>query len=198
MLAAAQSAANALAPAAGSAPRSALAAAPSGAAAAASAAGPALAAPVSAAAVPAPAAVPALGSALGGVPVSGAASPASADVSAVEGEVLLSQGKVASASSAEGGDTAAAMAVDGNAGTRWSSAFSDAQWLQVDLGAPAVLSRIVLTWEAAYGRGYKLQGSADGSSWADLKTITDGDGGTDTHAVTGTARYVRMLGTQRG
>ena len=31
----------------------------------------------------------------------------------------------------------ASAAVDGNAGTRWSSAFSDPQWLQVDLGAIA-------------------------------------------------------------
>ena len=31
--------------------------------------------------------------------------------------------------------SAASAAVDGNTGTRWSSAFSDPQWLQVDLGA---------------------------------------------------------------
>ncbi|WP_228010297.1 discoidin domain-containing protein [Nonomuraea phyllanthi] len=124
--------------------------------------------------------------------------PAVAAPAAAAAETLLSQGKAATASSAEGGDTTAAMAVDGDAGTRWSSAFSDAQWLQVDLGAPATLSRIDLIWEAAYGRGYKLQGSADGTSWTDLKTVTDGDGGTDTVEVSGTARYVRMLGVQRG
>ncbi|MER7610659.1 discoidin domain-containing protein [Nonomuraea wenchangensis] len=182
----------------------------------------ALAAPAAAMAAPAPAAASAVAATAAGLAPSAAAAPAVAapgaalasapgaglapsaaaaptpSAAAAMAEVLLSQGKAATASSAEGADTAAAMAVDGNAGTRWSSAFSDTQWLQVDLGAPAVLSRIVLTWEAAYGRGYKLQGSADGSSWTDLKTITDGDGGTDAHTVTGTARYVRMLGTQRG
>ena len=48
---------------------------------------------------------------------------------------LLSQGRPATASSAENATMAAANAVDGNTGTRWSSAFSDPQWIQVDLGA---------------------------------------------------------------
>ena len=50
---------------------------------------------------------------------------------------LLSQGKPATASSSENAGMAAADAVDGNTGTRWSSAFSDPQWIQVDLGATA-------------------------------------------------------------
>ncbi len=49
---------------------------------------------------------------------------------------LLSQGQPTTASSTENAGTAAGLAVDGNAGTRWSSAFSDPQWIQVDLGAP--------------------------------------------------------------
>ncbi|MEV6971538.1 discoidin domain-containing protein, partial [Hamadaea sp. NPDC051192] len=48
---------------------------------------------------------------------------------------LISQGKAATASSAENATFPASAAVDGNTGTRWSSAFSDPQWLQVDLGA---------------------------------------------------------------
>ncbi|MBT2231569.1 discoidin domain-containing protein [Nonomuraea sp. NEAU-A123] len=123
--------------------------------------------------------------------------PVSATAAAVA-ETLLSQGKTATASSIEGAGTTAAMAVDGKADTRWSSVWADPQWIQVDLGAPATLSRIVLTWESAYGRDYKLQGSLDGSTWTDLKTITGSDGGIDTHTVNGTARYVRMYGTARG
>src|ERR1700709_684427 len=45
---------------------------------------------------------------------------------------LLSQGKTATASSTENAASPASNAVDGNTGTRWSSAFSDPQWLQVD------------------------------------------------------------------
>src|SRR6266540_757446 len=63
---------------------------------------------------------------------------------------LLSQGKPATASSTENAGTPASAAVDGNTGTRWSSAFSDPQWLQIDLGATATVSQVVLTWEAAY------------------------------------------------
>ena len=33
-------------------------------------------------------------------------------------------------------------AVDGNTGTRWSSAFSDPQWIQVDLGATATVCQV--------------------------------------------------------
>ncbi|MFB9695988.1 discoidin domain-containing protein, partial [Amorphoplanes digitatis] len=81
---------------------------------------------------------------------------------------LLSQGKPATASSQEGADVTAAKAVDGDAGTRWSSVFSDPQWLQVDLGATATISQVVLQWEGAYGRAYKIQTSPDGSAWTDV------------------------------
>ncbi|GAA4231067.1 hypothetical protein FHR32_004871 [Streptosporangium album] len=112
-------------------------------------------------------------------------------------DTLLSQGKAATASSSENGGTGPANAVDGNTGTRWSSVAGDPQWIQVDLGASAGISRIVLNWEAAYGSGYKIQASENGTTWTDLKTVTGGDGGTDTWDVTGSGRYVRMLGTTR-
>src|SRR3954451_10748317 len=62
------------------------------------------------------------------------------------GESLLSQGRPVIASSVETGATPAIAAVDGNPGTRWSSAFADPQWIQIDLGAAATLSRVVLRW----------------------------------------------------
>ncbi|MEU4404561.1 discoidin domain-containing protein [Streptosporangium sp. NPDC023963] len=112
---------------------------------------------------------------------------------------LLSQGRTATASSSEGAGYVASLAVDGNlTGTRWASAFSDPQWLQVDLGETATISRVVLTWEAAYGRAFKIQTSANGSSWTDVYSTTTGTGGTQTLDVTGSGRYVRMHGTARG
>ncbi|MCD0453421.1 discoidin domain-containing protein [Actinocorallia sp. API 0066] len=117
---------------------------------------------------------------------------------AAAAEVLLSQGKPATASSVENGATPAAYAVDGDTGTRWSSQASDPQWLQVDLGAQSDISRVALNWEAAYGKDYKIQVSDDASAWTDLKTVTNGDGGTDDWAVDGTGRYVRVHGTARG
>ncbi len=88
-------------------------------------------------------------------------------------------------------------AVDGNTGTRWSSANSDPQWLQVDLGAPAALSSVTLQWEAAYAKGYQIQLSTDGATWTTAYTTANGAGGTETVPVTGTARYVRLYGTVR-
>jgi hypothetical protein len=110
---------------------------------------------------------------------------------------LLSQGRTATASSQEGADVAAANAVDGNAGTRWSSVFADPQWLQVDLGATATINQVVLQWEGAYGKAYKIQTSANGTTWTDVYSTTTGAGGTETLAVTGSGRYVRMYGTAR-
>ncbi|MFD5269692.1 discoidin domain-containing protein [Streptomyces sp. NPDC058335] len=116
---------------------------------------------------------------------------------AAAADTLLSQGRTATASSTENAGTAAALSVDGNTGTRWASAATDAQWLQVDLGATATVTQVVLQWETAYGKDYRLQISPDGSTWTDLRTVTGGDGGTDTHAVSGQGRYVRMQGVQR-
>jgi endoglucanase Acf2 len=110
---------------------------------------------------------------------------------------LLSQGKTATASSVEGGYPAN-LAVDGNTTTRWSSEFADPQWIQVDLGSNQSLSRVDLNWEAAYGKSYTVQTSTNGTSWATASTVTNGDGGTDSLAVSGTARYVRINGTTRG
>ena len=74
---------------------------------------------------------------------------------------LLSQGKPATASSVENAGFPASAAVDGNTGTRWSSAFSDPQWIQVDLGATASISQVVLHWEAAYATAFQIQTSPD-------------------------------------
>jgi hypothetical protein len=89
------------------------------------------------------------------------------------------------------------MAVDGNTGTRWSSAFSDPQWLQVDLGASHAISSVALNWEGAYGTAYQIQTSANGTTWTTIYSTTAGSGGNQTLNVTGSGRYVRMYGTAR-
>ncbi|MCW2877512.1 MAG: coagulation factor 5/8 type protein [Sphaerisporangium sp.] len=111
---------------------------------------------------------------------------------------LLSQGKPVTASSVENAGTPASAAVDGNAGTRWSSLASDPQWLQVDLGAAAPISQVILNWEAAYAKAFQIQVSNDASTWTSVYSTTTGTGGTQTLNVTGTGRYVRVYGTVRG
>jgi hypothetical protein len=114
-----------------------------------------------------------------------------------EAATLLSQGKTATASSVENASFPASAAVDGNTGTRWSSAFSDPQWLEVDLGATASISQVVLQWETAYATAFQIQTSTDGTNWTTIYSTTTGTGGTQTLNVTGTGRYVRMYGTAR-
>ncbi|MEU6294325.1 discoidin domain-containing protein [Streptomyces erythrochromogenes] len=111
--------------------------------------------------------------------------------------VLLSQGKPTTASSIEGAGTPASAAVDGDDGTRWSSQFADPQWIRVDLGAPARLSQVVLRWETAHARAYRIELSTNGTDWSTAHSTTAGPGGVETLDVTGTARYVRVYGTQR-
>ncbi|HWC82165.1 MAG TPA: discoidin domain-containing protein [Pseudonocardiaceae bacterium] len=127
-----------------------------------------------------------------GTPAAAAAAPRS-----TAAQTLLSQGKTATASSLEAAGYPASNAVDGNTGTRWSSQFSDPQWLQVDLGATATISQITLIWEAAYATAFQLQTSADATNWTTIYSTTTGTGGTQTLAVSGTGRYVRMYGTAR-
>ena len=112
-------------------------------------------------------------------------------------ETLLSQGKTATASSAEAAAFPASAAVDGNAGTRWSSAFSDPQWLQVDLGASSAITRVELDWETAAAKAFQIQVSDDAVTWTSIYSTTTSTGGTQSLTVNGTGRYVRMYGTQR-
>jgi beta-glucanase (GH16 family) len=109
----------------------------------------------------------------------------------------LALGKPATASSVENAGTTANLAVDGNAGTRWSSAFSDPQWITIDLGAVTCLTRVTLTWEAAFGRAYQIQLSNDNATWTTVYSTTTGDGGTDDLTISGCGRYLRMYGTAR-
>jgi hypothetical protein len=111
---------------------------------------------------------------------------------------LLSQGRPALASSLENGESPAAAAVDGRAETRWGSQWADPQWLRVDLGSTATITQVVLQWEVAYARAFQIQTSPDGNAWTTIYSTTTGAGGTQTLAVNGSGRYVRMYGTQRG
>lgn len=85
----------------------------------------------------------------------------------------LARGKAATASSTDEDDHGAGNAVDGKDDTRWSSAFEDDQWLQVDLGAATGFDRIVVDWEQAYPKSYAVQVSDDGKEWRELKSVAN-------------------------
>ena len=110
----------------------------------------------------------------------------------------IAQGKTATASSTENAGFPASNAVDGNTGTRWSSAFSDPQWLEVDLGSSQSICQVTLNWETAYGKAFQIQVSSDGSTWTTIYSTTAGTGGIQPLNVSGTGQYIRMYGTARG
>jgi|SRR5665647_864707 len=120
------------------------------------------------------------------------------EITGLKKAVNLALNKPATASSVAGTNTAA-MAVDGDAtGTRWESNYDDPSWIYVDLGASTTINRVVLKWEYAHADQYKIQVSADASTWTDVYTETAGDGDIDDISFIGTsARYVRMFGTHR-
>ena len=91
-----------------------------------------------------------------------------------------------------------AAAVDGNTGTRWSSAFRDPQWIYVDLGAARFVSRVSLFWERAASAEYEIQVSNNAVSWTTVFLETDGNGFTDQiDGLNAVGRYVRVFSTER-
>ena len=107
-------------------------------------------------------------------------------------------GKTATSSSNENGGVTPNLAVDGNTGTRWASAFSDPQWIQLDLGAPQSICRVKLNWEAAYGSAYQIQVSDDATSWTTIYSTNTSNGGIDDlTGLSAIGRYIRMYGTVR-
>jgi len=110
----------------------------------------------------------------------------------------LALGRPVVVSSVEYGGVEGNYAVDGEVSTRWSSRYSDPQWIYVDLGATYAIDRVVLNWEA-YASRYEIQVSADAQNWLTVFTEGNGnDGIVDISFAPASARYVRMLGVQRG
>ncbi|WP_165226560.1 discoidin domain-containing protein [Aquisphaera insulae] len=114
----------------------------------------------------------------------------------------LALGKKATSSTIEGAGYDAGRAVDGDAGTRWSSGQwmqgNSVGWIAVDLGATYQVSGVTLDWEAAFAVDYQIQLSTDGSSWTTIKTVTGNAqrGLVDFSGLSGTGRYVRIYCTQ--
>lgn len=112
----------------------------------------------------------------------------------------LALNKPVAVSTTENAGTPGSAAVDGNAGTRWSSAAADPQWIYVDLGASFTVNRVRITWETALGRDYQVQiANATGGPWTNLRTVTANAALVNDHTgLSGTGRYVRIYGTARG
>ena len=110
----------------------------------------------------------------------------------------LALGRPATASGVEGAAWTPDQAVDGDGESRWASAWSDPQWIRIDLGASYQISRIVLHWEHAYAVSYRVEVSTDGAHWTTLYRTSSGAGG-DVAVAAGKVpgRFVRMYGIKR-
>jgi hypothetical protein len=109
----------------------------------------------------------------------------------------LAAGRTATASSTQLFHPAS-NAVDNSLTSRWASSYADNQWLRVDLGATRPVARVVLRWEAAYATAYRIEVSADATTWSQVAAVTGGDGGLDNVAFpAANARYVRVTGQTR-
>lgn len=109
----------------------------------------------------------------------------------------IALGKPVSASSVQGPATPSTAVNDGSLTTRWSSAYTDVEWIRIDLQAVYDLTGARIFWEAAAAKNFKIQVSTDDASWTTVYTTINGDGGTDGFTFATAARYIRMYAGDR-
>ncbi|MFJ1597909.1 beta-N-acetylglucosaminidase domain-containing protein [Streptomyces sp. NPDC088261] len=110
----------------------------------------------------------------------------------------LARGATASSSGDETPDFPASAALDGDPATRWSSPAEDGAWWQLELPAAARVGQVVLTWQEAYARRYRVEVSADGRTWRTAATVSDGRGGREAIGMDAKdTRFVRVQGEAR-
>ena len=110
----------------------------------------------------------------------------------------LAYGKNVIASSSTSASKSASMVADGGAGSRWESAYSDPQWIYIDLGKEEKIEKVILKWEAACAKKYELQVSNDAKEWKTVYINKEGKGGTEQIELEQVAaRYVKLAGISR-
>ena len=88
--------------------------------------------------------------------------------------------------------------IDGDLLTRWSSNYTDNQWICLDFGNLKVLTKVILIWEAAYAVDYDILVSEDNQDWQIVLSLKDQDGGIDqVEFAPVRARFVKLLGKKR-
>ncbi|GHA88232.1 beta-N-acetylglucosaminidase domain-containing protein [Streptomyces chryseus] len=115
------------------------------------------------------------------------------------GPDLVRGGGVRVASSGdETADFTAPNAADGDPATRWTSPIGPSAWWQAELPEPVRLGQVVLHWQEAYAKRYRVQVSEDGRTWRTAATVRDGRGGREAVRMdAGNARFVRVQCDER-
>ncbi|MCK4914071.1 MAG: discoidin domain-containing protein [Planctomycetes bacterium] len=111
----------------------------------------------------------------------------------------LPTASITASSGQKNSGTPPASAMDGKMNTRWSSDFSDDQWLQIAFDSPLELVGLKLHWETAYGRDYEIQLLQPNGKWVTASRIKFGDGGVDEiYFGPRKAKAIKMVGYKRG
>ena len=114
-------------------------------------------------------------------------------------ETNLALNKAVTASSSQHKGVEAKNAVDGKGNTRWGSEFKDGQWIMVDLGTVQKVGKVVLKWETAFAKEYKVQLSTDGKTFTTVADKKDGKGKVETVTFAAKdAKFVRIQCDKRG
>ena len=104
----------------------------------------------------------------------------------------------ATSSSIESTNHSADRAIDGRNNTRWSSQYRDNEYIAIEMDTVHPISRMMLHWEVAYGRHYKIEVSDDGEHWTEVFEETCSNGGYDRILFDPIeTRHVRMFGVKR-
>lgn len=117
--------------------------------------------------------------------------------------INLARGKDVSASGSEVANKwQPSSVVDGviTGDSRWSSNYSDDAWLRVDLGEVKTISEVIIYWEQAFAKKYKIQVSLTGrdDTWTDVFLEEKGNGGKkEIVFAPQLARYIRFQGIER-
>jgi hypothetical protein len=111
----------------------------------------------------------------------------------------LALNKTVSASSYVAAGYEPSNVVDGNATTtRWASAYSGSQWIQVDLGVTKNVNRVKLIWDPAYAIDYQILISTNGRKWSTLRSVTGNSTlVNDNTGLNGAGRYIRINATTK-
>jgi hypothetical protein len=104
------------------------------------------------------------------------------------------------ASSDNGEEATAGLAADNNLATRWDSNHDEAKsWIMFDYGLRKYIETIVIAWEGAFAKVYRIQVSEDGEHWRTVFTEHQGYAGLQVIQFSSMVRgrYVRLLCSQK-
>jgi hypothetical protein len=86
----------------------------------------------------------------------------------------------AAASSDGGPQVIAELAFDNNPSSRWSSVFSDSQWVEAYFDRPVGVKKVDILWETARAADFSIQLLNRQTNWVEVGRRTDASGPSDT------------------